>query len=58
MEYEVESTFEDSIRDITATCGAPIMRNGAALWFGKRTIMAVAKKPETVIINLWQTYHM
>lgn len=58
MKYEVESTFKGSIRDIAATCGAPVIRNGAALWFGKRTIMAVAKKPETVIIDLWQTSHI
>lgn len=58
MEYEVESTFKDSIRDIAATCGAPIIRNGIALWFGKRTRMGVAKMREAVTINLWQTSHI
>lgn len=56
--YEVESTFEDSIRDIAATCGAPVIRNGVALWLGKQTIIAVTKQPDAVSIELAQTSHI
>ena len=53
--YQVESTFNDSIRDIAVTCGTPIMRNGVAVWAGNQTMMAVTKKPDTVTIELMQT---
>ena len=56
--YQVESTFYDCIRDIADTCGAPTMRNGAAVWSGNQTMMAVTKKPDTVTIELMQTSYI